>query len=153
MRRFWMGTCWGGRYWQNTVWVYARERDWWCCAYSEETYWKIHSQKQDIFLYFLIGKRLLIGSQGRLTEKFRAKNKIFFCISWSGKGFWLEAKGSYSFCFEAKGCPRIFGRWGYVSLYKGCKIAVSVDGELSSSFSGNVGVHQGSALSPLFLSW
>ena len=34
-------------------------------------------------------------------------------------------------------------------LYKGCKTAASVDGELSSSFSVKVGVHQGSALSPL----
>ena len=36
-----------------------------------------------------------------------------------------------------------------MSLYKGCKTAVSVDGEKSSSFSVKVGVHQGSALSPL----
>ena len=36
-----------------------------------------------------------------------------------------------------------------MSLYKGCKTAVSVDGELSSSFSVEVGIHQGSALSPL----
>ena len=36
-----------------------------------------------------------------------------------------------------------------MSLYKGCKTAVSVDGELSSPFSVKVGVHQGSALSPL----
>ena len=36
-----------------------------------------------------------------------------------------------------------------MSLYKGCKTAVSVDGELSSSFSMKFGVHQGSALSPL----
>ena len=36
-----------------------------------------------------------------------------------------------------------------MSLYKGCKTAVSVDGELSHSFSVKVGVHQGFALSPL----
>ena len=36
-----------------------------------------------------------------------------------------------------------------MSLYKGCKIAVSVDGELSSSLSVKVGVHQGSVLSLL----
>ena len=36
-----------------------------------------------------------------------------------------------------------------ISLYKGYKTAVSVDGELSSSFSVKGGVHQGSALSPL----
>ena len=36
-----------------------------------------------------------------------------------------------------------------MSLYEGCKTAVLVDGELSSSFSVKVGVHQGSALSPL----
>ena len=47
-----------------------------------------------------------------------------------------------------EGCPRIFGK-RVMSLYKGCKTAVSVDGELSSSFSVKVGVHQGSALSPL----
>ena len=36
-----------------------------------------------------------------------------------------------------------------MSLYKGCKTAVLVDRELSSSFSEKVGDHQGSALSPL----
>ena len=36
-----------------------------------------------------------------------------------------------------------------MSLYKGCKTAVLVDRELSSSFSVKVGDHQGSALSPL----
>ena len=38
---------------------------------------------------------------------------------------------------------------GVMSLYKDCKTAVSVDGELSSSFSVRVRVHQGSALNPL----
>ena len=36
-----------------------------------------------------------------------------------------------------------------MSLYKGCKTAVFVDGGLSSSFSVKVGVHQGSTLSAL----
>ena len=36
-----------------------------------------------------------------------------------------------------------------MSLYKGCKTAASVDGELSVSFSVKVGVYQMSALSPL----
>ena len=36
-----------------------------------------------------------------------------------------------------------------MSLYKGCKTAVSDDGELSSSFSVKVGVDKRSALSPL----
>ena len=38
---------------------------------------------------------------------------------------------------------------GDMSLYKDCETAVSVDGELSSSFSVKNGVHQGSSLSPL----
>ena len=37
------------------------------------------------------------------------------------------------------------------TLYKGCKTVLSVDWELSSSFSVKVGVHQGSALSPVLL--
>ena len=35
-----------------------------------------------------------------------------------------------------------------LSLYKGFKTAVSVDGEMSNSFSVKVDIHQGSALSP-----
>ena len=40
---------------------------------------------------------------------------------------------------------------GVMSLYKGCKTAVSADGELSSSFSVKVGVHQRCGLSQLLL--
>ena len=36
-----------------------------------------------------------------------------------------------------------------MSLYNGCRTAVSVDGKLSDSFFVQVGVHQGSVLSPL----
>ena len=35
-----------------------------------------------------------------------------------------------------------------MSLYKGFKTAVSVDGEMSNSFSVKVDIHQGSALGP-----
>ena len=52
------------------------------------------------------------------------------------------------FALRQKGVPEYLVNW-VMSLYKGCKTAVSVDGELSSSFSVKVGVHQGSALSPL----
>ena len=38
---------------------------------------------------------------------------------------------------------------GVMSLYKGRKTAVSVDEEVSNSFSVKIGVHQGSALIPL----
>ena len=38
---------------------------------------------------------------------------------------------------------------GVMSLYKGCKTAVSVESKLSSSSSMRVCVHQGTALSPL----
>ena len=52
------------------------------------------------------------------------------------------------FALTWKGAPEYLAN-GVMSLYKGCKTAVSVDGELSSSFSVKVGVHQGSAFSPL----
>ena len=55
---------------------------------------------------------------------------------------------SYCFALRRKSVPEYLVN-GVMSLYKGCKTAVSVDGELSSSFSVKVGVHQGSALSPL----
>ena len=52
------------------------------------------------------------------------------------------------FAFRRKDGPEYLVG-GVMSLYKDCKTAVSVDGELSSSFSVRVRVHQGSALNPL----
>ena len=52
----------------------------------------------------------------RLTEKFRAKNKkSFFVFVDLGKACDRVPREVIR-CFEAEGCPRIFGRWGYVSL-------------------------------------
>ena len=47
-----------------------------------------------------------------------------------------------------KGVPEYL-KDGVMSLYKGCKTAVSFDKELSSLFSVKVGVHDGSSLSSL----
>ena len=55
-----------------------------------------------------------------------------------------------SFTLRQKGVPGYLVN-GFMSLYKGCKTAVLVDEELSSSFSVKVGVHQGSALNPLLI--
>ena len=52
------------------------------------------------------------------------------------------------FALRRKGIPEYLVN-RVMSLYKGCKTAVSVDGELSNSCSVKVGVHQGSALSPI----
>lgn len=56
-----------------------------------------------------------------------------------------------SFCLEGKRYPRILFKWVYVSV-SGCKTAVSVEEELLDYLYVNVDVHQGSALSILFLS-
>ena len=53
----------------------------------------------------------------RLSEKSRAKNKkLFFKFVDLKKAFNQVTKGSYSFCFEAEVCLRIFRKWGFVSL-------------------------------------
>ena len=84
----------------------------------------------------------------RLSEKFRAKNKLFFIFVDLEKALdWVPRK-VISFALKQKGIPEYLVN-GVRSPCKGCKTAVSVDGELSSSFSVKVGVHQGSALSPL----
>ena len=53
-----------------------------------------------------------------------------------------------SFALRPNGAPAYLVD-GVMSRYKGCKTAVSVDGEQSSSFSVKVGVYHESALSPL----
>ena len=52
------------------------------------------------------------------------------------------------FALRQKGVPEYLVN-EFMSLYKVCKTVFSVDVELSNSFSLTVGVHHGSALSPL----
>ena len=85
----------------------------------------------------------------RLTEKFSAKNKkLFFIFIDLGKTFDLVPREVICFALRQKGVIEYLVN-GVMSLFKGCKTAVLVDGELTSSFSGKFGVHQGSAFSPL----
>ena len=51
----------------------------------------------------------------RLSEKFRAKNKLFFIFVDLEKAF-DQVPREVILCFEAKGYHRIFGKWAYVSL-------------------------------------
>ena len=84
----------------------------------------------------------------RLSEKFRAKNKkLFFVFVDLGKAFDWVPREVICFALRWKGIPEYLVI-GVMSLYKGCKTAVSIDREISSSFSVKVGAHQGSALSP-----
>ena len=85
----------------------------------------------------------------RLTEKFRNKNKklIFEFVDLKKAFHWMPREVIH-FALRWKGVPEYLVD-EVMSLYKSCKAAVSVDGELSSSFSVKVSVHQGSALSLL----
>ena len=71
----------------------------------------------------------------RLTEKFRAKNKkLFFVFVDLEKAFDRVPRRVIRFALRRKGVPEYLVN-GVMSLYNGCKTAVSVDGGLSSSFS------------------
>ena len=92
---------------------------------------------------------LVLFVLGRLSEKFRAKNKnLFFIFVDLEKAFDRLPREVTRFALRWKGVPKYLVN-RVMSLYKGCKTAVLADGELSSSFSVKVGVHQGSPLSPL----
>ena len=91
----------------------------------------------------------------KLSEKFRAKNKLLFVFA--DLYLYLLAfdqlpREDNCFALRRNGVQEYMIH-GFMSLYKGCQTTASVDGELSSSFSLKVGVHQVSALSPLLLSW
>ena len=76
----------------------------------------------------------------RLSEKFRAKNKLFFIFVDLKKDFDRVSWEVFHFALRRKGVPEYLVN-GVMSLYKGCKTASSVDGELSSSSSVKVGVY------------
>ena len=84
----------------------------------------------------------------RLIEIFRAKNKLFFVFADQEKAFEWLPREVICFALRWKGVRKYVVN-GVMSFYKGCETAVSVDGELSCSFSVKDGVHQGFALSPL----
>ena len=85
----------------------------------------------------------------RLTEKFRAENKkLFFIFVDLVKAFDRVPREVIRFALTWKGVLEYLVN-GVMSIDKGCKTAVLVDGELSSSFSVKAGVHQGSSLSSL----
>ena len=86
----------------------------------------------------------------KLSEKFRDKKKLFFIFVDLEKAFDLMHREVLCFNVRLKGVQEYLVNEA-MSLYKGCETAVSVDGELSSSFSVKVGVHQGSVLSPISL--
>ena len=78
----------------------------------------------------------------RLAEKSISKNKLLFVfIDRVPREFIRSA-------LRRKGVPKHLVN-GVMTLYKGCKTAAPVEGELSGSFSVKVGVHQASALNPL----
>ena len=68
----------------------------------------------------------------RLSEKFRAKN-CFFISDDLEKAFDWVTKEIICFALRRKGALEYLVNL-VMSLYKGCKIAISVDGELSSLF-------------------
>ena len=81
----------------------------------------------------------------RLSQKFRAKNnKLLFIFVDLEKDSDRVPREVICFALRRNDVPEYL-RNGVMSLCKGCKTAVSVDGELSSSFSAKVGVHQESA--------
>ena len=86
----------------------------------------------------------------KLSEKFRDKKKLFFIFVDLEKAFDLVQREVLCFSVRLKVVQEYLVNEA-MSLYKGCETAVSVDGELSSSFSVKVGVHQGSVLSPVLL--
>ena len=82
----------------------------------------------------------------RFSEKFRAKSKkLFFEFVDLEKAFDQVPREVICFALRLKGVPEYLVN-GVVSLYKGCKTAVSVDG---GTIKFIFCVHQGSALSPL----
>ena len=100
---------------------------------------------------FMLGRGTVyaVFVQRGLNEKFRAKNrKLFFVFVDLEKAFNQVPGEVIRFALRWKGVPEYLVN-GVMSLYKGCKTTVSVDGELSSLFSVKVGDHEGSVLSPL----
>ena len=84
----------------------------------------------------------------RIQEEYRDKKiKLYVCFVDIKKAFDSSKKGDR--VGNEKGLPELIVR-AVMSLYHGAKTKVRVGTELSQEFLVQVGVHQGSVLSPLF---
>ena len=85
----------------------------------------------------------------KLPEKLRSKNKLFFVLIVDLEEAFDQVPREVICCALRQNGVQEYLVDGVMFLYKSCKTAISVDRELSSSFSVKVGVHQGSVFSPL----
>ena len=90
----------------------------------------------------------------RLQEEYLDKEKkLYMCFVDLEKAFDRVPRRVLEWAMRKRGIPEAMVR-AVMSLYEGAKTRVRVGLELSEEFEVKVGVHQGSALSPLLLrSW
>ena len=85
----------------------------------------------------------------RVQEEFRDKNKkLYMCFVDLEKAFDRVPRKVVEWALREREIPEVIVR-AVMSLYEGAKTRVRVGSELSEEFGVNVGVHQGSVLSPL----
>ena len=87
----------------------------------------------------------------RLHEEYEykdKKNRLYMCLMEFKKAFGRVPRKVMEWAMRKKGFPEVIAR-AVVSLYHGAKTKVRVGSELSEEFLVQVGVHQGSMLSPL----
>ena len=85
----------------------------------------------------------------RMQEEYRdKKKKLYLCFVNIEKAFDRVPRKVMEWALRKKGLPEVIVG-AVMSLYHGTKTKVRVGSELSQEFSVQVGVHQGSVLSPL----
>ena len=85
----------------------------------------------------------------RVQEEYREKEKkLYMCFVDMEKAFDSVPRKVMEWAMRKKGVPEILVK-AVMGLYEGAKTRVRVGAELSEEFDVNVGVHQGSVLSPL----
>lgn len=85
----------------------------------------------------------------RLQEEYRAKGRnLYMCFVDLEKAFDRVPRKVMEWAMRKKGLPEVMVK-AVMSLYDGAKTKVKIDSKLTDEFSVEVGVHQGSVLSPL----
>ena len=105
----------------------------------------------DMQFGFMLGKSTIVTVfiLRRIQEEYLAKQqKLNMCLVDLEKAFDRVVKKVAGWAMRMKGTPEALVR-AVMSLYKGAKIKVKVGTRLSEEFEVNIGVHQGSILSPL----
>ena len=121
------------------MWKDNQHHHWRTVQHRQHVVW-LHGRTRD--------NRCHLHSQATAREAHECRQKSVLCLHGPGKGFRPSTKAGHRWAMRKLGIQKWLIRW-VQSLYRGARRSMRIGDTYSEEFQVQVGVHQGSVLSPL----